>query len=187
MVFNSARLRLRCNKGERTWVYDGSEFMTMHKSLVAILFLSASFAFGQAGNITHVDPNHRTATQKQGLTTGQTENKALNGGQSQAAPNAPGVIGFISDSKCKCIIHTEQPGLGAAGSTRYAVDHGASYVLVSNDKVYALNGDKKLFENFAGEPVRVEGAVSGSAIQVKNISPARIPGMVVTPEVRQKP
>jgi hypothetical protein len=161
--------------------------MTMHKSLLAALFLSASFAFGQAGNITQVDPNHRTATQKQGLTTRQTENKDLKGGQDQAASKTPGVIGFISDSKCKCIIHTDQPGLGAAGSTRYAVDHGASYVLVSNDKVYALNGDKKLFENFAGEPVRVEGAISGSAINVKQISPARIPGMVVTSAVRQNP
>ena len=161
--------------------------MIMHKSLLAILFLSASFTFGQAGNITQVDPNQRTATQKQGLTTRQTENKDLRGGQDAAGPQAPGVIGFISDSKCKCLIHTEQPGLGAAGATRYAVDHGASYVLVSNDRVYALNGDKKLFENFAGEPVRVEGAVSGSAISVKNISPARIPGMVVTSAVKQHP
>lgn len=156
----------------------------MHKSLLAILLFAAPLAFAQAGGISHVDPNHRTATQKEGMTTRQTENQAVRPGQNQNTPDLPGVFGYISDARCGRI-HTVQPGMGPAGCARYCVDHGSHYILVSNDKIYQLSGDKKLLENFAGISVRVQGAVGGSSISVKEITPVQMPGQLVTPAVRQ--
>ncbi len=157
----------------------------MHKSfLLAIALFAVPLAFGQAGGISHVDPNHRTATQKQGMTTRQTENSAVSPGQNSNAADLPGVVGYISDARCGRV-HTVEPGMGAAGCARYCVDHGSHYVLVSNDKIYQLSGDKKLLENFAGESVRVQGAVGGSSITVKEITPVQMPGQLVTPAVKQ--
>ena len=154
----------------------------MHKPLLLALAFFTASAFGQAG-MSHVDPNHRTATQKEGMTTRKTENSAVSPGQN-STPDLPGVVGYISDARCGKV-HTVEPGMGAAGCARYCVDHGSHYILVSNDKIYQLSGDKKLLENFAGESVRVQGAVGGASITVKEITPVQMPGQLVTPAVKQ--
>ncbi len=81
------------------------------------------------------------------------------------------IVGYISDSKCGKT-HTVQPGSGPAGCTRYCVaNQGAHYILVVGDKIYALSGDPKELDNYAGETVKVRGAVGGGSIKVQSIEP----------------
>ncbi|MGI9103499.1 MAG: hypothetical protein ACR2IF_13765 [Terriglobales bacterium] len=48
-----------------------------------------------------------------------------------------------------------------------------TYGLVVGDKVYSLSGDKKQFDAFAGQRVKVTGDVAGSKIAVQAINAAK--------------
>ncbi len=151
----------------------------MHKVFLYAALSTTLFAHGQAGNIAH-----KTATQKQGHTTQQNESRRLEQTQSQDEKQ-PGTLGVIGDSKCGRA-HTVSPGMGPTGCTRHCVDDlNAKYILITKDKIYTLNGDKKMLDNYAGESVRVIGSVGGGGITVKSIMPAYNPGSTMQPDMQE--
>jgi hypothetical protein len=84
------------------------------------------------------------------------------------------IIGIIGDSKCGRQ-HWDRPGMGPAGCARWCVDHGASYILITTDKIYKLSGDQSLIDNYAGEPVQIKGGVGGDSIRVQSITQVDLP------------
>jgi hypothetical protein len=79
--------------------------------------------------------------------------------------SAKTISGVISDSKCG-VKH------GAAGDgtcVEHCVGGGASYVLVSNGKVYQLDSQDK-FKGMGGHSVSVKGDLKGDTIAVKSVT-----------------
>jgi len=96
------------------------------------------------------------------------------------------VVGIIGDSKCGRM-HWDRPGLGPAGCARWCVEHGASYILISNTTIYKLSGNMKLIDNFAGEPVQIKGSVGGGSINVQSIAHVDLPvGNTIQPKAMTK-
>ena len=60
----------------------------------------------------------------------------------------------------------------AAECTRECVKSGSDFALVVGDKLYTLKGDKAELDKFAGEPVILDGDLSGNAITVKRVTAA---------------
>jgi len=75
--------------------------------------------------------------------------------------------GVISDSMCKQ--KHMMPGKTDAECTEECVKAGASYVLVSGDKVYTLSAKKGIITPFAGKKVQVQGDLKNNAITVTEI------------------
>jgi hypothetical protein len=75
--------------------------------------------------------------------------------------------GVISDSMCKK--KHMMPGKTDAQCTEECVKAGASYILVSGDKVYTLSAKKGLISPFAGKKVQVQGNLQGTSIAVTAI------------------
>lgn len=75
--------------------------------------------------------------------------------------------GVISDSMCKK--KHMMPGKTDAQCVEECVKAGASYVLVSGDKVYTLSAKKGLIAPFAGKKVQVQGNLQGASITVTAI------------------
>lgn len=82
-----------------------------------------------------------------------------------AAPQT--FTGTISDSMCNK--KHMMPGKTEAQCTEECVKAGASYVLVSGDKVYALSAKKSLIASFAGKKVQVQGDLENNTIAVTAI------------------
>ena len=75
--------------------------------------------------------------------------------------------GVISDSMCKQ--KHMLPGKTDAQCTEECIKAGASYILVSGNKVYALSAAKGLIAPFAGKKVQLQGNLQGSSISVTAI------------------
>jgi hypothetical protein len=75
--------------------------------------------------------------------------------------------GVISDSMCKQ--KHMMPGKTDAQCVEECVKAGASYVLVSGNKVYTLSAKKGLIAPFAGKKVQVQGNLQGTSITVTTI------------------
>lgn len=75
--------------------------------------------------------------------------------------------GVISDSMCKK--KHMMPGKTDAQCVEECVKAGASYVLVSGDKIYTLSAKKGLIAPFAGKKVQVQGNLQGASITVTAI------------------
>lgn len=60
----------------------------------------------------------------------------------------------------------------AAECTRECGKSGSDFALVVGDKLYTLKGDKAELDKFAGEPVILDGDLSGNAITVKRVTAA---------------
>jgi hypothetical protein len=82
-----------------------------------------------------------------------------------AAPQT--FTGIISDSMCKQ--KHMMPGKTNAQCVEECVKAGASYVLVSGDKVYTLSAKKEVIAPFAGRKVLVQGDLQGTSITVTTI------------------
>lgn len=80
---------------------------------------------------------------------------------------AQSFTGVISDSMCNK--KHMMPGKSAAQCTEECVKAGASYVLISGDKVYTLTAGKGLIAPFAGKEVQVQGNLQGAIIAVTAI------------------
>jgi hypothetical protein len=80
---------------------------------------------------------------------------------------AQSFTGVVSDSMCKQ--KHMMPGKSDAQCTEECVKAGASYVLVSGDKVYTLSAKKGLIAPFAGKKVQVQGSLQGAFITVTAI------------------
>ena len=95
-----------------------------------------------------------------------------------AAQGAPKTfVGVITDDMCatKDGHATMRMGPTDAECTRACVAaHGAEYVLADGTNVYTLS-DQQLPEKFAGQRVRVTGALDAKAkaIKVQSIAPAK--------------
>lgn len=72
--------------------------------------------------------------------------------------------GVVSDSHCGAKHSTA----GAAGCIEHCVKGGASYVLVSDGKVYQLDSQDK-FKGMGGKEVTVKGKIQGDTISVKKV------------------
>lgn len=88
----------------------------------------------------------------------------------QARAAALPMDGVISDSMCgrKHMASAKND----AECTRMCVKQGASYALVTKDKIYALTGKTSVLAPFAGKHVRVEGSVKGNTITVTSVHEA---------------
>ena len=73
--------------------------------------------------------------------------------------------GMITDSHCGAR-HSMNSGKTSAECARSCVRHGAHYVLVDGEKVYALEGDPVQLEKLAGERVNIVGMLEGDTIKI---------------------
>jgi hypothetical protein len=74
------------------------------------------------------------------------------------------ITGVVSDSHCGAKHSTA----GNAECIEHCVSGGASYVLVSDGKVYQLDSQDK-FKGLGGKVVNVTGKVKGDTIGVKSV------------------
>ena len=77
--------------------------------------------------------------------------------------------GMISDSRCGAR-HRMNSGKTSAECARSCVRHGAHYVLVDGEKVYALEGYPDQLEKLAGERANVVGMLEGNTIKVTAVA-----------------
>ena len=82
-----------------------------------------------------------------------------------AAPQT--FTGVISDSMCKQ--KHMMPGKTDAQCVEECVKAGASYILVSGDKIYTLNAKSGLISPYAGKKVQIEGDLKNNTITVTTI------------------
>ena len=75
------------------------------------------------------------------------------------------LTGTVSDSKCGMKHATP----GKVTCVEHCVAGGATYVLVSNGKVYQLDAQDK-FRGLGGQSVAVTGTVKGDSITVASVS-----------------
>jgi len=78
--------------------------------------------------------------------------------------------GVITDSRCDAR-HSMNSGKTPAECVRSCVGHGAGYVLVDGEKIYALQGEQAQLEKLAGERVNIVGMRDGGTIKVKAVLP----------------
>jgi hypothetical protein len=91
-----------------------------------------------------------------------------------AALAAPATLtGTLTDSMCAKAGKHMMPGKSDAECTRECVKAGAKWALLSDGKVYLLDGDKAKFNDLAGKRVTLTGEVSGSNVVVKQIAAAK--------------
>jgi hypothetical protein len=77
--------------------------------------------------------------------------------------------GMITDSRCGAR-HRMNSGKTSAECARSCVRHGAHYVLVDGEKVYALEGYPEQLEKLAGERANIAGMLEGNTIKVKAVA-----------------
>ena len=75
------------------------------------------------------------------------------------------ITGVVSDSHCGLKHSTA----GNAGCVEHCVSGGATYVLVSNGKVYQLDAQDK-FKGLGGKEVTVTGKLKGTNITVSSVA-----------------
>jgi len=82
---------------------------------------------------------------------------------------APATLtGTVSDTMCKG--KHMIPGKSDAECARACVKAGAKWALVSNDKVYVLNGNATALSRAAGKHVTITGEVNGNTVKVNTIT-----------------
>ena len=77
--------------------------------------------------------------------------------------------GVVTDSECGAR-HNKDAKLSSAECARFCVRNGATYVLVSGESKYILNGNTNEFAKVAGQRVKVTGTLNGNTIQVSSLS-----------------
>ncbi|MGP8227441.1 MAG: hypothetical protein ACLQGT_14965 [Terracidiphilus sp.] len=80
--------------------------------------------------------------------------------------------GTVSDTMCGKSHSSMGTSMSAADCTRACVKAGASYALVTSDKVYGLKADKAQLDQldkFAGAKVVIDGDPSGTIITIKTV------------------
>ncbi len=86
-----------------------------------------------------------------------------------AAPQT--FTGVVTDDMCGKK-HTMMPGKPDSECIRACAKAGSKYALLVGDKVYALKGDVKQIDHFAGKKAKVTGDVSGNTITLASITEA---------------
>jgi hypothetical protein len=75
------------------------------------------------------------------------------------------ITGVVSDSHCG----VKHSAAGSSECVEHCVSGGATYVLVSNGKVYQLDSQDK-FKGLGGKSVTVTGKVKGENIAVSSVA-----------------
>jgi hypothetical protein len=81
------------------------------------------------------------------------------------------LTGVVTDDMCGKK-HTMMPGKPDSECVRACVKAGSKYALLVGDKIYALNGDAKQIDHFAGKKVKVAGDVNGTTLTLASIAEA---------------
>ncbi len=81
------------------------------------------------------------------------------------------VTGTVTDAMCGA--KHMMTDVSAAQCVRECVKGGSEYALLTGGKVYALKGDTKQIDKYAGQNVTVTGDVSGNIVKVHSISTAK--------------
>lgn len=81
------------------------------------------------------------------------------------------VTGILTDDMCTK--KHMMPGKPNADCVRECIKHGAKYVVVSQGKVYELQGDQNTFSELAGKKVTITGEVKGSVLSVSSAQVAQ--------------
>jgi hypothetical protein len=81
------------------------------------------------------------------------------------------LTGVVTDDMCGRK-HTMMPGKPDSECIRACVKAGSKYALLVGGKIYALNGDAKQIDHFAGKKVKVAGDMSGTTITLASITEA---------------
>jgi hypothetical protein len=79
--------------------------------------------------------------------------------------------GTVTDTMCGA--KHMMTNVSAAQCARECVKGGSEFALISGGKIYALKGDAKQIDKYAGQNVTVTGDVSGSTVKVRSISAAK--------------
>ncbi len=82
------------------------------------------------------------------------------------------LTGVVTDDMCGKK-HTMMPGKSDSDCVRACVKAGSNYALLVGDKVYALNGDAKKIDGFAGKKATVTGELRGNTITANSIVPSK--------------
>jgi len=123
----------------------------------AIALAGASLAFAVAQPAPGADAN---AIPKPAAAQTEIDDRGAASGQTFA--------GMITDSRCGAR-HRMNSGKTSAECALSCVRHGAHYVLVDGEKVYALEGHRDQLERLAGERANVVGTLEGDTIKVKAV------------------
>jgi hypothetical protein len=123
----------------------------------AIALAGASLAFAVAQPAPGADANAIPMT-----SAAQTEI------DDRGAASGQTFAGMITDSRCGAR-HRMNSGKTSAECALSCVRHGAHYVLVDGEKVYALEGHRDQLERLAGERANVVGTLEGDTIKVKAV------------------
>lgn len=84
--------------------------------------------------------------------------------------SAATLTGTLTDTMCTK--KHMMPGKNEADCARECAKAGAKWALVSQNKVYTLEGDASKFSSFSGKKIQVLGDVTGTTIKVKQITAA---------------
>ncbi len=79
--------------------------------------------------------------------------------------------GVLTDNMCTK--KHMMPGKPNADCVRDCIKHGAKYVVVSDGRVFELNGDQTKFDALAGKKVAVTGENKGNTFIVRSIESAQ--------------
>jgi len=123
----------------------------------AVALAGASLAFAVAQPAPGADANAIPMT-----SAAQTEI------DDRGAASGQTFAGMITDSRCGAR-HRMNSGKTSAECALSCVRHGAHYVLVDGEKVYALEGHRDQLERLAGERANVVGTLEGDTIKVKAV------------------
>ncbi len=82
------------------------------------------------------------------------------------------LTGIVTDDMCGKK-HSMMPGKPDSECVRACVKAGSNYAFLVGDKVYALNGDAKKIDAFAGKKATVTGDVKGNTIAVVSITASK--------------
>jgi hypothetical protein len=141
----------------------------------AVLLAGASLAFavsqpapgGDAGSMAGASAEQIMVQPSAAQTVADTQSAAQPVDDSGAA-SVHTFAGMITDSRCGAR-HRMNSGKTSAECVRSCVRHGAHYVLVDGEKVYALEGDPAELEKLAGERANIVGMLEGDTIKVKAV------------------
>jgi hypothetical protein len=98
-----------------------------------------------------------------------------NSGSAQNSGLQQTLTGVIRDSICKVQNYpNHHKGVTPFSCTLMCVhEEGASYVLVVDDSVYILDGDRSDLDKFAGGPATVTGHADGNSVSVDSVTAAK--------------
>ncbi len=95
----------------------------------------------------------------------------LIGAFSCSSQSSQTLTGTVTDTMCGA--KHMMTNVSAAQCVRECVKGGSGYALLSGGKVYALRGEIKQIDKYAGQNVTITGGVSGTTVKVRSISAAR--------------